>query len=118
MPQLKKFIFNLETAIVKNKNDLVLLSDEDIQRNFIGRGFGPVGSYIDIFSKENGSKGHAYSFPYEFHSRSQIYSLPYQFSQFLFLSIVLLKKFKPYVWRIYVPLNMNFFKSSFKAFLF
>ena len=86
MPQLNKFIFNIETAIVKTKNDLVLLSNEDLQRSFIGKGFGPVVSHIDIFSKENGSKGHAYSLPYEFYSRSQIYSLPYQFLHFLFLS--------------------------------
>jgi hypothetical protein len=45
MPRLTKFIFSIETAIVKNKNDLVLLSNEDIQRSFIGRGFGPVGSH-------------------------------------------------------------------------
>jgi hypothetical protein len=86
MARLKKFIFNIETAIVRNKNDLVLSSNEDMQRSFIGRGFGPVGSHIDIFGKTNGSKVHAYSLPYEFYSRSRIYSLPYQFSQFLFLS--------------------------------
>ena len=86
MPRLTKFTFSLETAIVKKKNDLVLSSDEDIRRSFIGRGFGPVGSHLDIFAKENGSEGHAYSLPYKFYSRSQIYSLPYQFSDFLFLS--------------------------------
>jgi hypothetical protein len=87
MPRLNKFIFNIETVIVKYKNDLVLSSNEDIQRSFIGRGFcGPVGLHYDIFSTENGSKGHAYSLPYKFYSRSQIFSLPYQFSDFLFLS--------------------------------
>jgi hypothetical protein len=85
MPRLTKFIFNIETAITKKKNDLVLSSNEDIQHSFIERGFGPVGAHIDIF-KGNGSKGHTYTLPYEFYSRSQIFSLPYQFSEFSFLS--------------------------------
>jgi len=85
MPRLTKFIFNIETAITNKKNDLVLSSNEDIQRSLIQRGFGPVGVHIDIF-KGDGSKGHTYTLPYEFYSRSQIFSLPYQFSEFSFLS--------------------------------
>jgi hypothetical protein len=86
MPRLNKFIFNIETAIVKYKNDLILSSNEDIQRSFIGKGFGPVGLHLDIFSKQNGSKGDAYSVSYNFYSRSHIFSLPCQFSYFLYLS--------------------------------
>jgi hypothetical protein len=86
MPRLNKFYFNIETAIVKNKSDLVLSSNEDIQHSFIEREFRPVDSYVDIFSRENGSQGHAYSFSHEFYSRSKIYSLPYPFKYYSFLS--------------------------------
>jgi hypothetical protein len=86
MPRLNKFLFSIETAIVKIKSDLALSSNEDIQRSFIGREFGPVGSHVDIFSRENGSQGHAYSFSHQFYSRSKIYSLPYQFKYYSFLS--------------------------------
>jgi hypothetical protein len=82
MPRLNKFIFHIETVIMKYKNALVLSSNEDIQRSFIGKGLGPVGSHIDIFSKEDDE----YSLSSVFDSRCQIFSLPYQFSVFLFLS--------------------------------
>jgi hypothetical protein len=76
----------IESAIVKTKSDLVLSSNEDIQRSFIRRRFGPVGSHIDIYSKENGTEHHACLLTDQFYSRSQIYSLPYRFPQFLCLS--------------------------------
>ena len=86
MPRLNKFIFSIETAIVKQKSDLVLSTSEEIQRSFLGREFGPVGSHVDLFSRENGDRAHAYSFSHQFYSRSKIYSLPYQFGYFSFLS--------------------------------
>jgi hypothetical protein len=86
MPRLNKFHFSIETAIVKNKCDLVLSTNEDIQRSFIGRGFGPVGSSVEIFARENGSQGYAYSVSHQFYSRSMIYTLPYQFTYYFYLS--------------------------------
>ena len=86
MPQLNKFSFGIETAIVKTKNDFVLSSNEDIQRSFIGRKVGPVGSCVDIFAVESGSQSHAYSSSHEFYSRSKIYTLPYPFRYYSFLS--------------------------------
>ena len=86
MPQLNKFQFSIETAIVKTKNDLFLSSNENIQQSFIGRKFGLVGSCVDIFSVRNGIQGHAYSSSHEFYSTSKIYTLPYQFRYYSFLS--------------------------------
>ena len=85
MPQLNKFLFSIETAIVKKKNDLVLSSNEEIQRSFIGKKYGSVGSHVDFF-RENGDQCHAHSLSHQFYSRSQIYSLPYPFKSFFFLS--------------------------------
>ena len=103
MPQLNKFQFSIETAIVKTKNDLVLSSNENIQHSFIGRKFRLVGSCVDIFSVENGSQGHAYSLSHEFYSRSKIYTLPYQFRYYSFLS----NSFKNGIFEMVKTLSMS-----------
>ena len=81
MPRLNKFVFSLETAIQKTR-EIVLSSNEQIQRTFIQRGFQSVGSYCETFPSADGTRGHAYSPPYHFSSRSNVYSLPYQFERF------------------------------------
>ena len=86
MPRLNKFHFNIETTIIKSKSDLVLSSNDDIQRSFIGGPFGSVGSHVDVFAKANGNRAHAYSLSHEFYSRCHIYSLPYRLTGFPFLS--------------------------------
>jgi len=66
MPQLNKFTFSIYTYVVNNniRNDLP--SNEDIQRSFIGRRYGQVGSYAHIRSTEDVARCHIYSIPYEF----------------------------------------------------
>jgi hypothetical protein len=82
MPRLNKFIFSLETSIQKTREDIVLSSNEQIQRSFIQQGFKSVGSYLETFSPPPGTRGHVYSTPDHFSSRSHVYSLPYQFDRF------------------------------------
>ncbi|CAM4813518.1 unnamed protein product [Rotaria magnacalcarata] len=86
MPRLNKFIFSIDTSVVEKNIKIALSSNEDIQRSFIRREYGPVGSHVDIFSRENGCRGHMYSLPYEFKSRCHIYSLPYQFKNYSYLN--------------------------------
>jgi hypothetical protein len=86
MPRLNKFTFSIDTSVVKKNIEIALSSNEDIQRSFIRREYGPVASHVEIFSRENESRGHAYSLPYEFNSRCHIYSLPYQFESFFYLN--------------------------------
>jgi hypothetical protein len=60
---------------VFNENIRINLpSNEDIQNSFIGRGYGPVGSYVHLVAMKRGI------------SRCHIYSLPYQFKQFFYLN--------------------------------
>ncbi|CAM4895206.1 unnamed protein product [Rotaria socialis] len=86
MPRLNKFIFSIDTSVVEKNIKIALSSNEDIQRSFMRREYGPVGSHVDIFSRENGFRGHMYSLPYEFKSRCHIYSLPYQFKNYSYLN--------------------------------
>ena len=81
MPRLKKFRFNLETTVQKTK-DIVLASNDQIQRTLIQRGFQSVGSYVETFSPVDGTRVHVHAHPYEFASRSHVYSLPFQFKQY------------------------------------
>lgn len=84
MPRLNKFVFNIDTAVVKYASEFILPSHEDIQRGFLERGFVPIGSHVELFLKEKGDAfGHS---PSKFYSRCQIFSLPYQFPLFSFLS--------------------------------
>ena len=86
MPRLKKFTFNIHTNVDKKNVEIAFSSNEDIQRSFIRKEYGPVASHIETFTRENERRCHSYSSPYEFKSRCHIYSLPYQFTTFHFLN--------------------------------
>jgi hypothetical protein len=73
MPQLNKFTFNINTAVPNMNARIDLSSHEDIQRSFIGKGYGQVGSYV--YTESMGIEG-----------RSHVYSLPYQFECFIHLN--------------------------------
>ena len=66
LPELNKFTFSIQTYVVNNniRNDLP--SNEDIQRSFVGRRYGQVGSYARIRSTEDVARCHIYSIPYDF----------------------------------------------------
>jgi hypothetical protein len=86
MPRLNKFTFDIDTSIAENNIEIGLSSNEDIQRSFIRREYGPVYSHVETFSKQSKIRGNSYSLPYHFKSRCHIYSLPYQFKCFHFLN--------------------------------
>jgi len=86
MPRLNKFTFTIHTNVDKNNVEIAFSSNEDIQRSFSRKEYGPVASYIETFTRENERRCHRYSLPYEFKSRCHIYSLPYQFKTFHFLN--------------------------------
>jgi len=76
MPRLNKFTFSMNIAlIIKNDIKIDIVSKEDIQRSFIGKGYGQVqvGSYV-------------YSKPLSSVIQYHIYSLPYQFENFVGLN--------------------------------
>ncbi|CAF2117090.1 unnamed protein product [Rotaria magnacalcarata] len=79
MPRLNNFTFNIHTNVDKNNLEIAFSSNEDIQRSFSRKEYGPVASHIENFTRENKRRCHSYSLPYEFKSRCHIYSLPYQF---------------------------------------
>ncbi|CAF2805636.1 unnamed protein product [Rotaria sp. Silwood2] len=68
MSQLNKFTFSINTTVVnEDKNIKIdLPSNEDIQRSFIGKGYGQVGSYVHYRKKYNVGTSHVYSLPYQF----------------------------------------------------
>jgi hypothetical protein len=69
MPRLNKFTFSINTGVYNRDTSRInLSSNEDIQRSFIGKGYGPVGSYVHTCSTVAQGKCHVYSFPYQFES--------------------------------------------------
>ncbi len=66
MPQLNKFTFNINTAVVNMNARIDLSSHEDVQRSFIRKGYGQVGSYVYTASAETEGRSHVYSLPYQF----------------------------------------------------
>ncbi|CAF3724798.1 unnamed protein product [Rotaria sp. Silwood1] len=68
MPRLNKFTFSIHTNVDKKNTEIVFSSNEDIQRSFSRNEYGPVGSYIETFTRENKRSCHIYSLPYEFKS--------------------------------------------------
>jgi hypothetical protein len=64
--QLKKFSFSIKTLVINKNISIDLPSNEDIQRSFIGRGYGQIGSYIHTRSMGTEGRCHVYSLPYEF----------------------------------------------------
>ncbi|CAF4042645.1 unnamed protein product [Rotaria sp. Silwood2] len=68
MPRLNKFTFSIHTNVDKKNTEIVFSSNEDIQRSFSRKEYGPVGSYIETFTRENKRSCHIYSLPYEFKS--------------------------------------------------
>jgi hypothetical protein len=66
MPQLNKFTFSINTGAIGEDNEIDLRSNEDIQRTFIGKRYGQVGSYVHIRQEHNVGMSHIYSLPYQF----------------------------------------------------
>ena len=85
MPRLNKFTFNIYTNVDRYV-EIAFSSNEDIQRSFNRKEYGPVASHIETFARENERMCHMSSLPYEFKSRCHIYSLPYQFKYFHLLN--------------------------------
>ena len=65
-PELKKFIFSINTAVIMEGNQIQLQSDEDIQNSFIERRYEQVGSYAFHHRMDNVAHCHVYSLPYQF----------------------------------------------------
>jgi hypothetical protein len=66
MTRLNKFTFNIDTRVFNKNVTFELLSNEDIQRSFIERGYQQVASYVHKKSFTSDSKCHIYSLPYDF----------------------------------------------------
>jgi hypothetical protein len=66
MPQLNKFTFSINTNVLNKDIIIDLQSNEDIQRSFIGKGYGQVGSYVHNRQERNIGMSHVYSRPYQF----------------------------------------------------
>ena len=67
MPRLNKFAFNIHTTLLCNNVEIALLSNEDIQRSFIGWKYGQVASHMEfIMADISHIRHHIHSLPYEF----------------------------------------------------
>ncbi|CAF1055678.1 unnamed protein product [Rotaria sp. Silwood1] len=63
LPQLNKFVFNIQ-SIISLQNKIHLLSNEEIQRTFTNFIYNEVISCVDYFLKEKTGQCHIYSYPY------------------------------------------------------
>jgi hypothetical protein len=87
MPRLNKFTFSINTRFTIREAAVNFPSNEYIQRSFIGRGYGQVGSYVFpnaikadwIFPARPTSDVKA-------GGKCQIYSIPYSFKYLFFLN--------------------------------
>ncbi|CAF4770755.1 unnamed protein product, partial [Rotaria sp. Silwood2] len=66
MPRLKKFTFSIDTNLFNNNIKIDLRSNEEIQRSFIGREYGQIGSDVQTIVMKNKGICHVYSLPYQF----------------------------------------------------
>ena len=66
MPELNKFTFSINNAVMNSERIIDLQSNEDIQQSFVGKGYGQVGSYIHHRTELNVGMLHVYSLPYQF----------------------------------------------------
>jgi hypothetical protein len=68
MPQLNRFTFSINTLVLYPDENIRInhQSNEDIQRSFIGKGYGQVGSYVHYRQEHNVGMAHVYSLPYQF----------------------------------------------------
>jgi hypothetical protein len=66
MPQLNKFMFSIFTGVINRHIKIDLPSNEGIQRSFIGKGYGQVGSCVHTKPQHNVGMSHVYSLPYQF----------------------------------------------------
>ncbi|CAF3650892.1 unnamed protein product [Rotaria sp. Silwood1] len=73
MQKLNKFTFNIHTEVFNINIKTDLQSNEEIQRSFIGRQYGQVGSIVQTIGTNDVGTCH-------------VYSLPYQFENFIYLN--------------------------------
>jgi hypothetical protein len=73
MSQLKQINFSIHSDVFNVKSKIKLVKNEEIQRSFVGKRYGEIGSYVQANAQEIDGICH-------------IYSLPYQFEDFLYLN--------------------------------
>ncbi|CAF3203245.1 unnamed protein product, partial [Rotaria sp. Silwood2] len=109
MPRLNKFTFSINTLICNRYVNIILPSNDDIQRSFIERNFQHVDSYADDYLVNCEGRCH-------------IYSLPYQFDKFHHLNNSFQGRiFEKVEWVIMTdtrPFEHEFFKNISKSFPF
>ncbi len=120
MPRLNKFTFNIVTNVDKKNIEIAFSSNEDIQRSFSRKEYGPVGSHVETFTIENKRRCHIYSLPYQFKTRCHIYSHPYQFKYFSFLNNSfqggMFDNVQSLMMTDFCPFELNFFKVISQSF--
>jgi len=66
MPKLKRFTFDIRTIVQNQNANIEFLSNEQIQRSFVGKFYQQVFSYVNSNSSELVGECHVYSIPYNF----------------------------------------------------
>ncbi|CAF1432789.1 unnamed protein product [Rotaria sordida] len=66
IPRLNKLTFSIVTLLFNNNIKIDLRSNEEIQRSFIGRVYGQIGSDVQTLVMKNEGICHVYSLPYQF----------------------------------------------------
>ncbi|CAF4036142.1 unnamed protein product [Rotaria sordida] len=66
IPRLNKLTFSIDTILFNNNIKIDHRSNEEIQRSFIGRVYGQIGSDVQTIGMKNKGICHVYSLPYQF----------------------------------------------------
>ncbi|CAF4714716.1 unnamed protein product [Rotaria socialis] len=108
MPRLNKFSWNIDTCVDKKNIEIAFSSNEDIQRSFTRKQYGPVSSLVETFTtRESEDECHIYSLPYQFEN---FCSLSNSFQGGMFDSVLSLMMADLY------PFEHNFFKVISQSF--
>jgi hypothetical protein len=102
-----KFTFSIDTCVIFKNIGIALSSDEDIQRSFLGRKYGPVGSHVETFSRENKSGVHRYSLPYQFKSFLHL-SNSFQGGMFDNVQSLVMTDFRPFEHHFFKVISQSF----------
>ena len=66
MPKLNKFTFSITTLACNRNSNIILPSNDDIQRSFTNKRYQQIGSYADDNTMKISARCHIYSLPYQF----------------------------------------------------
>jgi len=107
MPQLNKFTFKIETGVLCKNKKIALSSNEYVQRSFIAKVYGQVGSQVESLSGEGESKCRIYSLPYQFDAYFNL-SNSFEGGMFNNVRCIMMRDSHPFEYNFFKVISQDF----------